>query len=327
MNPLKIWCNAALSPAALAELRKGLVGHDLRMAKDSASNLSVSSDADGLGNAEVVFGQPDPAQVIESSSVKWVQITSAGYTRYDTPEFREKIEEGGRTFTNSSSVYDEPCAQHLLAFMLAIARQLPAALIAQREGPRWAFDEIRPKTRLLQDQTVLILSFGAIAQRLVELLSPFGLNIVGVRRHVRGDEPVEMHPIEKLDELLPGADHIVNILPSSTSTDGLIDGNRITRMKPGAVFYNVGRGTTVEQNALRAALESGHLSAAYLDVTDPEPLPADHPLWSAPNCYITPHVAGGHHEETVRLVHHFLANLSRLEQGERLRDEVFASNL
>lgn len=293
------------------------------MATHAASNLSVASDAEGLGDAEILFGQPDPAQVIDSEAVRWVQITSAGYTRYDTEAFQNAIRRGGRTFTNSSSVYDEPCAQHLLAFMLAIARQLPAALIAQTEGQGWAFDDIRPKTRLLKDETVLLLSFGAIAQRLVELLAPFGLNVVGVRRHVRGDEPVPMHPIAKLDELLSTADHVVNILPSSISTDGLIDAGRFAKMKPGAVFYNVGRGTTVDQDALRESLESGQVSAAYLDVTDPEPLPSSHPLWTTPNCYITPHVAGGFHEETIYLVRHFLANLERFERREKLRDVVF----
>ena len=93
-------------------------------------------------------------------------------------------------------------------------------------------------------------------------------------------------------------------------------------MKPGAIFYNIGRGTTVDQTALLNALKSGRLSAAYLDVTDPEPLPKDHPLWSVPNCYITPHTAGGHAEEFERLATHFLNNLKRFEEGKALVDRV-----
>ena len=93
-------------------------------------------------------------------------------------------------------------------------------------------------------------------------------------------------------------------------------------MKPGAVFYNIGRGTTVDQDALGEALRSGRLRAAYLDVTDPEPLPPEHPLWTTPNCVITPHTAGGHDNEWTRLVQHFLANLRRHEAGQPLLDRV-----
>jgi phosphoglycerate dehydrogenase-like enzyme len=93
-------------------------------------------------------------------------------------------------------------------------------------------------------------------------------------------------------------------------------------MKPGAVFYNIGRGTTVDQVALIAALKAGPLSAAYLDVTDPEPLPPNHPLWTAPNCWITPHTAGGHDDEFGRLAGHFLQNLGRFGRGETLADRV-----
>jgi phosphoglycerate dehydrogenase-like enzyme len=93
-------------------------------------------------------------------------------------------------------------------------------------------------------------------------------------------------------------------------------------MKSDAVFYNIGRGQTVDQAALAEALNGGRLAGAYLDVTDPEPLPAGHALWTARNCYITPHTAGGHEDEFERLVRHFLENLARYERGEPLRDRV-----
>jgi phosphoglycerate dehydrogenase-like enzyme len=93
-------------------------------------------------------------------------------------------------------------------------------------------------------------------------------------------------------------------------------------MKPGARFYNIGRGTTVDQGALVHALESGLLGGAYLDVTDPEPLPEDHPLWSVPNCFITPHSAGGRGTERLELVRHFVANLARYAAGEPLLDRI-----
>ena len=131
--------------------------------------------------------------------------------------------------------------------------------------------------------------------------------------------PSERH-IEELDRLLPEADHVANVLPANASTEGLFDAAKFGRMKPGAFFYNIGRGTTVEQDALIGAMD--RLAAAYLDVVDPEPLPREHPLWTTPNVFITPHTAGGHRGEEIRLVRHFLANLRRFRADETLKDRV-----
>ena len=114
---------------------------------------------------------------------------------------------------------------------------------------------------------------------------------------------------------------MIDLLPANEETTRLFDRRRFQAMKPGAVFYNIGRGTTVDQDALLDALRSGPLRAAYLDVTDPEPLPSDHPLWTTPNCVIT-HTAGGHSDEWNRLVEHFLANLRRHDAGQPLLDRV-----
>ena len=118
------------------------------------------------------------------------------------------------------------------------------------------------------------------------------------------------------------ADHIVNILPDSAETRHFFNAARFATIKPGAVFYNIGRGATVDQAALLSALGSGRLNAAWLDVTEPEPLPDDHPLLAEPHCFITPHVAGGHRDEATTLVRHFLKNLDRFVQGEPLLDRV-----
>src|SRR6185295_10525220 len=104
---------------------------------------------------------------------------------------------------------------------------------------------------------------------------------------------VHIIPEEKISAVLPRADHVVNILPDNAGTLNYVNARRLACFKPGASFYNVGRGTTVDQAALLAALNSGRLGAAYLDVFDPEPLPPDHPFWTAPRCYVTPHTAGG----------------------------------
>lgn len=319
---LTIWTNADLAGDALAALREGTAGHRLLFAGDATTNLAASGENELLTQADVAFGQPDPRQAMDLESLRWVHLTSAGYTRYDFPEFFEAVKGRAATLTNSSSVYDEPCAQHMLAFMLASVRQLPQALISQRDGHVWAYAKLRPVTRILSDQTVLLLGFGAIGRRVAELLAPFHVKVVAVRRTVRGDEPVETFTMDAMDELLPFADHVVNVLPAASSTNGLLNAARFRLMKPGAGVYNVGRGTTIDQNALIDALIAGRLSAAYLDVTDPEPLPSDHPLWAAPNCFITPHVAGGMQNEMLALVRHFLVNLRRFEAGEPLTDRI-----
>ena len=115
---------------------------------------------------------------------------------------------------------------------------------------------------------------------------------------------------------------MIDILPSSSATDNFFTAARFSLMKPGAIFYNIGRGTTVDQDALIASLNSGKLAAAYLDVTVPEPLPPDHPLWKASNCFITPHSGGGHADEFDRVVDHFLGNLRLFQTGAPLRDRI-----
>ena len=125
-----------------------------------------------------------------------------------------------------------------------------------------------------------------------------------------------------LPEALAAADHVVNILPASASTENFVNAARISCMRSSAQFYNVGRGTTVDQSALVEALRSGRLGAAYLDVMDPEPLPPEHELWTTPNCYITPHTAGGRHDQDEALVTHFLENLGRYVRGDALADRV-----
>ena len=148
------------------------------------------------------------------------------------------------------------------------------------------------------------------------------MNVVCVRRKPTGDEGVAVVAEERMNEVLRGADHVVSTLPETGKTVGMFNAQRFASLKNGAIFYNIGRGTTVDQEALLAALRSEKLSAAYLDVTNPEPLPRDHPLWTAPNCHITPHTAGGHHDEFERLARHFLDNLKRFERGDELIDRI-----
>jgi len=182
---------------------------------------------------------------------------------------------------------------------------------------------LRAGSQLLNGQTLLMLGFGAIAQRLVELLRPLQMNLMAVRKKVSETEPIQVHAISEVDKLLPLADHVVNILPANDQTTNLLGARRLASLKRGAIVYNIGRGSTLDQDALRNELVSGRLTAAYLDVTNPEPLPPDHPLWTTPNCFITPHIGGGHSNEKERQVNHFLNNLRRFESGEELINRVF----
>ena len=343
--PLTIYCNAAFPPDVEQYLTGELGSHKLvRPAALTTSNLAAGSADPLLADADVAFGQPDPQQTLGLAKLKWVHLTTAGYTRYDRDDLRAAMKSRGGQLTTSSGVYEEPCAEHAFAFMLSIARQLPAMLLEQfgtkpgvggagaayGSDPKgtdahfraWRQPTHRAASRLLTNQSAILYGYGTIARRLTELLAPFKMDVVGVRRRIVGDEPARTVTQADADAHLARADHVFNILPSAAGTDGYFTADRFAKMKPGAVFYNIGRGTTVDQPALIAALKSGHLSAAYLDVTDPEPLPADHPLWDAPHCYVTPHTAGGHDTEFRRMAEHFVANLRRYERGEELADRV-----
>jgi phosphoglycerate dehydrogenase-like enzyme len=322
-NGLTLYCNQRFGDAATRCLREGTAAHHLVHAPTAdSSNLVAGQDDDLLANADVAFGQPAVRGVMRSARLRWVHLTTAGYERYATEGFRAAMKARGAILTTSSLVYSEPVAQHTLAMMLALARKLPASWEAQWTDRSWQYRPIRAQSVLLNGQTAVILGLGAIGRRLIELLAPFGMNLIAVRTAARGDEPVRTVPQAQVEWVLPLADHVISTLPGGDATRHFMNASRFAAMKPGAIFYNVGRGSTVDQESLLAGLRSGRLSAAYLDVMDPEPLPAEHPLWRAPNCYITPHTAGGHRDEQERIVSHFVQNLRRLVTGQPLMDRV-----
>lgn len=324
MNQLKIFSDANLSESAFELLKDGVQPLELVLpAKPAASVLALAEPDPAFATAEIAFGQPDIESVLSSRKLRWLQLSSAGYTRYDTPQFREAAKERGLFVTNSSSVYDEACADHVFSFMLAQSRRLPVSLATRlpNTDPRWM--DLRNSYVPLRGSNVLILGYGAIAKKLRALLSPFETRITGFRRKPRGDEGVPVVTAADLPAALEKADHVVNILPGSAATDGFLSKERFHTMKPGAVFYNIGRGSTVDQEALYEALHSGHLDAAWLDVCDPEPLPKNHPLLTLKNCFITPHTAGGHRNESATLVRHFLLNLRNFLDEEPLVDRIF----
>ena len=323
MNRLRIYVDLAMPSEVREHLEMETVAHELVFPAKSVTSVLAQGELDPqFATVDIAFGQPDPRAIAEAQQLKWIHISSSGITRYDNPEFRALAARRQIVVSNSASVFQEPCAVHALSFMLAQARKLPLALSSRESSGTNQWNTLRQSSSTLRGETVVIVGYGAIGARLAELLRPFEMNVVACRRQPRGDEGISVIPLNKLDQSLASADHVMNILPDSRETKRLFDQKRFASMKQGAVFYNIGRGATVDQSALGDALRSGRLSAAWLDVTDPEPLPEDHSLWSAPNCFITPHIAGGHLNETGTLVRHFLDNLNRFLRGELLKDRV-----
>ncbi|MEI7985854.1 MAG: D-2-hydroxyacid dehydrogenase [Armatimonadota bacterium] len=318
---MNIWTNHDLEPEKLQWLRDQLAPHTLVVANSTGTNLSVAARDESCTKSDIAFGQPAVEDLLATNTLKWIHITSAGFTRYDRADLRDALAANQTTFTNSSSVYDDPCAQHVFAMMICHNRRFIQSL-KSHENHEWTYDALRPIERVLTGENVLIVGFGAIGVRLTELLAPFGCNVRGVRRTPNGDEAVPTFKISDLESHLGWADHVVNLLPAGPSTNKLFNERVYSQFQPNTAFYNVGRGDTVDQEALASALNNGKIAAAYLDVTSPEPLPSDHPLWSAKNCFITPHVAGGMQNEMDCLVDHFLENFKRFTAKEPLKDIV-----
>ena len=320
---MKIFCDYQFSPSAQALLAQEAETHrhELIFAQSlSTTNLVAGATDPRIAEAEIAVGQPDPMAIVTAENLRWVHLTSAGYTRYDTAEFRTAATTKGVVLTNSSGVYAEACAEHAFSFMLAQARQLPVALRTRTPSGTPLYAQLRNSCSLLRGQRVVILGYGAIAAHLAAMLEPFRCAVVAVRRTRRGDEPVTIVTPDQMVSELSVADHVVNILPENADSRGFVSAQLLAQMKKGAIFYNIGRGATVDQEALAQSLQNGQLEAAWLDVTTPEPLPEDHILCKLPNCYITPHTAGGQRNESDALVGHFLDNLRRYTAGAPLHD-------
>jgi phosphoglycerate dehydrogenase-like enzyme len=313
-----------MTAADAARLAEALAPHQLLWSEPARLAAGQTEEPGArFEDADIAYGQPEVLQCTASARLRWVHLRSAGWDRFDEPGVRARFEERGVMLTTSAAVYSEPCAQHVLALMLSEARQLPRSIQHQLTDHAWPQRETRAACTLLgPEATVALVGFGSIATRIAELLSPFGPRVIGVRRKPTGSESVATVAITELPAVLREADHVVNVLPGGVGTRHTFDAALFAQIRRGAVFYNIGRGSTVDQAALCESLESGRLRAAYLDVTDPEPLPAEHPLWRAPSCTITPHYAGGHADEDARLTLHLLRNLQRFSAGNALLDRV-----
>jgi len=216
------------------------------------------------------------------------------------------------TVCNARGVFDTPLAEWVVGAILALERGFPTARDAQARGEWAAYRAIE-----LAGKRVVILGQGSIGGAVADRLRPFGVEIVGVARTPRDD----VLGLTDLDAVLGSADVLVNLLPLTTETSRLLDARRLALLPDGALVVNAGRGGTVDTDALVGELARGRLRAA-LDVTDPEPLPAGHPLWSQPNALITPHIGGDSDEATVRSYQVAGDQIRRFAAGQPLDNVV-----
>jgi phosphoglycerate dehydrogenase-like enzyme len=213
---------------------------------------------------------------------------------------------------NARGVYDAPLAEWVVGAILAMERGLVRARDAQA---RHEWETIEPPE--LSGRRVVILGLGAIGTAISDRLRAFGVELIGVGRTARDG----VSGLADLDEVLRGAEILVNILPLTSETTGLLDARRLSLLPDGALVVNAGRGRTIETAGLVKELQAGRIRAA-LDVTDPEPLPPDHPLWAMPNVLITPHIAGDSPASTIRAFQLAGDQVRRFAAGEPLINEV-----
>jgi len=256
-----------------------------------------------MGSSEVI------EVIAKMPALKVVQTQTAGFENV-LPYLSE-----GVTLCNARGVHDASTAELAVGLILATYRRLPRAVQNQERG-EWpsSYQELDDS---LADRTVLILGYGSIGEALERRLDGFECDIIRVARRARDG----VHPISELPELLPKADVVVLLTPATDETRGMVDAKFLAQLKDGALLINVARGVIVDTEALLAELSTQRIRAA-LDVTDPEPLPAGHPLWSAPNVLINPHRGGASTAFSPRVARLVRAQLERYANGEPLINVV-----
>lgn len=301
--------------ARAAWMQEAAPGVEIVGVPDRAAATREAADAD------VIIGECVPEVIAAGPRIRWVQRMYAGVERcVAIPAFTER----GIVLTNMQKVAGSVMAEHVLALMFGLTRGLADYLPAQAKG-EWA-DEAVPESRMweVKGRTMFVVGLGGIGTEVAKRAHALGMKVIATRNSGT-DGPDYVAEVGLADKLLPfaaRADVIVSTLPLTTETKGLMNKAFFDAAKRGALFINVGRGGTVVTNDLVAALADGRLGGAGLDVTDPEPLPADHPLWRAPNAIITPHVAAALDGNEVPRWIIARENLRRYLAGGKLLSEV-----
>ena len=239
--------------------------------------------------ATIILGNPPVKVLSECENLRFLQTQSAGFEQYERPG----VLPAETLLLGATGAYGHTVSEHMFAMLLSLMKRLPSYRDQQNHR---VWNDLGP-VKTLEGSLVLCVGTGDLGSSFARLCKALGARTVGVRRNA--GKPAEgidrMYPIDKLDELLAEADVVSLMLPHSAETVHLIDRRRLLLMKRDAILVNGGRGTAIDCMALAEVMNSGHLWGACLDVTDPEPLPPDHPLWSCERAVITPHTAGGNH--------------------------------
>ena len=257
------------------------------------------------------------AVITDPGKLKWLGLTSAGYDILLRNGFP-----AGVALTYATAVHGPAVAEHAVTLLLALVRRLPASFASQA---RHAWDQsVIPTLRSLEDLTVVIVGFGAIGGAIAERLRPLCKRIIGVSRSGAPDARADaMFRAAQLHAALAQCDAVILAVTLSTETRGLIDAAALRALPAQALLVNVSRGAVVQGAALVAALRGERLAGAALDVTEPEPLPPDDPLWTLPGVIITPHVGSfGSRATGKRLADQYERNLDRFARGEELEGSI-----
>lgn len=265
-----------------------------------------------LMRAQIILGNlSDPKDLALCSRLKWIQLNNAGTEGYCEPGVLPK----GALLANATGAYGLAISEHMIGCLfelrkkLHLYRQNQAAHLWKSEG----FVDV------VEGSRVLVIGFGDIGSAFGRKMKALGCQVIGVKRRItEKPEWLEgLYPMEDLDRLLPWADVVAMSLPGNPATYHVLDQRRISLLKKNAVVINVGRGMAIDTDALTDALLAGRIAGAALDVTDPEPLSKDHPLWDAKNALITPHISGGFAlpETLEQIVRLFADNLRRYFAG------------
>jgi len=274
-----------------------------------------------LPQARVLVGiRFTESQIAQAHHLEWIHSLSAGVERLP----HDTLAGSGITVTNASGAHISPISEHVLAFMLCFARGFPEAF-RQQQKRNWDWvqnNSLNPF--LLEGATVTVIGLGNLGNAVAIKARGLGMKVLGVRLRPSA-YPVYIDDLggpDKLKEFLPESDFVVNTLPLTKLTKRVIGDAEFQLMKPSAYFINVGRGLTVDQEALIEALNNGVIAGAGLDVTDPEPLPKDSPLWLMEQVLITPHYSSQAPIVMDRVRQLFLENLARFYDGRPLANVV-----
>lgn len=257
----------------------------------------------------LVWTGPKDASIRDylTPAIEWVQLPSAGVEAWVTAD----VIDDGRTWTSATGAYAAHVAEHALALLLACSHRLPAHATATT----WTKLVYRP----LGDSVIAVLGAGGIGSALIEVLLPLGVRTVAVNRSGRPVHKAhETSRVADLDDVLQRSDHLVLALPSTAETLHLLDRRRLRLLRPHSVVVNVGRGDAIDHDSLLAALDDASIGYTGLDVTEPEPLPDGHPLWSHPRVLITSHSANPPEALALGLAERVRVNVQRFAEGRPL---------